>query len=106
MTQLMEVLDAGGDAAGDRSGDTGASGAVGDLQNIMETLLSKNKYNVRVRPSTPTSKEHLLLRGAGLSASANARPSSRADSKEKGQAKKDNADGIRSRRGPGAPAES
>lgn len=106
MTQLMEVLDAGGDAAGDRSGDAGSAGAVGDLQNIMETLLSKNKFNVRVRPNTPTSKEHLLLRGAGLSASANARPSSRAESKEKGQAKKDNADGIRSRRGPGAPAES
>ena len=69
MTQLMEVLDAGGDAAGDRSGDAGAAGAVSDLQNMMETLLSKNKFNVRVRPSTPTSKEHLLLRGAGLSAS-------------------------------------
>ena len=68
MTQLMEVLDAGGDAAGDRSGDAGAAGAVSDLQNMMETLLSKNKFNVRVRPITPTSKEHLLLRGAGLSA--------------------------------------
>eukprot|EP00946_MAST-07B_sp_MAST-7B-sp1_P001203 g1203.t1 len=106
MTQLMEVLDAGGDAAGDRSGDAGAAGAVSDLQNMMETLLSKNKFNVRVRPSTPTSKEHLLLRGAGLSASANTRPSSRSDNKEKGQAKKDNADGVRSRRGPGAPSES
>ena len=107
MTQLMEVLDAGGDAAGDRSGDASGAGSSSDLQNIMETLLSKNKYNVRIRPRTPTSKEHLLLRGAGLSASTNARPSSRADNKDKGaQAKKDNADGIRSRRGAAAPSES
>ena len=108
MTQLMEALDAGGDGGGGRGDSSGGSdgsgtGAVGDLQNIMETLLAKNKFNVRVRPSTPTSKEHLLLKGAGLSASAN-RPNTgtRADvpaPKQKGG--KDNADAGVRRRGPG-----
>jgi hypothetical protein len=111
MTQLMEALDAGGDGGGGRndsgSSSEGGTGAVGDLQNIMETLLSKNKFNVRVRPSTPTSKEHLLLKGAGLSASAN-RPNTgtRADipaPKQKGG--KDNADAGR-RRGAGVVSES
>ena len=56
----------GGDGGGGRSdggsSSEGGTGAVGDLQNIMETLLAKNKFNVRVRPTTPTSKEHLLLK--------------------------------------------
>jgi hypothetical protein len=102
MTQLVEALDAGGDGGGGggTDGDSG-SGAVGDLQNIMETLLSKNKFNVRVRPNTPTSKEHMLLKGAGLSASAN-RPGTgiRQNSQEGGKGgngSKDNADAGRRR---------
>jgi hypothetical protein len=42
-------LDAGGDGGGGRGDSSGGSdgsgtGAVGDLQNIMETLLAKNKF--------------------------------------------------------------
>merc|ERR1712166_1689516 len=110
MTQLMEALDAGGDGGGGRGDSSGGSdgsgtGAVGDLQNIMETLLAKNKFNVRVRPTTPTSKEHLLLKGAGLSAAAN-RPSTGTrnndvkEMKQKGNGK-DNADAGRRRKGAG-----
>ena len=71
----------------------------------METLLAKNKFNVRVRPTTPTSKEHLLLKGAGLSAAAN-RPSTGTrnndvkEMKQKGNGK-DNADAGRRRKGAG-----
>ena len=100
----------GGDGGGGRSdggsSSEGGTGAVGDLQNIMETLLAKNKFNVRVRPTTPTSKEHLLLKGAGLSAAAN-RPSTGTrsnavkDMKQKGGSGKDNADAGRRRKGAG-----
>ena len=94
MTLLVEALDGGGDGGGSGDGDSG-SGAVGDLQNIMETLLSKNKFNVRIRPNTPTSKEHMLLKGAGLSASAN-RPSTGGPPPAQ-KTQKDNADAGRRR---------
>ena len=104
MTRLLEALDEGGEA-GHRRHDDGSPDASpaqqgsSDLSNIMDTLISSNKFNVRVRPSTPRSKEHLLLRGAALSTGATNRTSrpTTADPPTAGK-KADNPDRSNARR--------
>ena len=108
MTKLLEALDEGGEGPphrrhDDASPDASPAAQTGsDLSNIMDTLISNNKFNVRIRPSTPRSKEHLLLRGAALSSGTSNRTSRPTTADANTTKKSDNPDRSNGRRRQGA----